>query len=121
MRFPFGPLLAMTLGVAAFDGWTAEPKHDRIGAADDLEHIVVTAGRLSDPLMEERLVTALQRDPYIFSDHVTVRVENGIVRLRGTISDLSDLYRILRLARQIAGKGRVANEIEFVPLGSDAD
>jgi osmotically-inducible protein OsmY len=83
--------------------------------------ILVTADRLVDAATTAKLVAALQQDPYIFSDHVTVSTKNGVVRLKGTISDLPDLYRILRLARRIAGKGKVANEIEYVPIGCDAD
>ncbi len=67
------------------------------------------------------LATALQQDPYIFSDHVTVTTENGVVRLEGMVRDLSDLYQILRLARRIAGKGRVVNRIEYVPTDDDGN
>ena len=46
---------------------------------------------------------------------------NGIVRLEGVVNDLGDLYRALRLARRIAGKGRVVNSLEFQPLAADHD
>ncbi len=66
-------------------------------------------------------MTALRQDRYIFGDHVTVITENGVVRLEGIVSDLSDLYRIVRLARRIAGKGRVVNRIEYVPTDDDGN
>ena len=47
--------------------------------------------------------------------------ENGVVRVRGVVSDLPDLFAILRLARRIAGKGRVVNEIEYVPVDDDGN
>jgi len=37
------------------------------------------------------------------------------------VRDLSDPFAILRLARRIAGKGRVVNEIEFVPIDDDGN
>lgn len=89
------------------------------GAVHD--EVVITAGRESDAVITVKVVTALREDPYIFSDHVTVTTENGIVRLEGIVSDLADLHMILRLARRIAGKGqRVVNEIEYDPAESDA-
>jgi len=71
--------------------------------------------------MTAKVTTALRQDPYIFSDHVTVRTENGVVRLEGIVRDLPDLFQILRLARRIAGKGRVVNAIEFVPADDDSN
>jgi osmotically-inducible protein OsmY len=90
-------------------------------AADIGGEIIVTADRVSDEATAAKVTTALQQDPYIFSDHVTVTAHNGVVRLKGTITDLSDLYMILKLARKIAGKGRVANELEYLPLSADHD
>jgi len=37
------------------------------------------------------------------------------------MTDLHDMLRVLRLARRIAGKGRVVNEIELAPSDDDAD
>jgi osmotically-inducible protein OsmY len=83
--------------------------------------IVVTAVRPSDQATSAQVTTALQQDPYIFSDHVTVTTKNGVVRLEGMVHDLSDLHAILRLARRIAGKGRVVNGIEYVPVDDDGN
>ncbi len=71
--------------------------------------------------MTAKVTTALRQDPYIFSDHVTVRTENGIVRLEGRVNDLVDLFQMLKLARRIAGKGRVVNAIDYVPTDDDSD
>jgi osmotically-inducible protein OsmY len=83
--------------------------------------IVVTAVRPSDEATSAQVTTALQQDPYIFSDHVTVTTKDGVVRLEGIVHDLSDLYNILRLARRIAGVGRVVNQIEYVPTDDDGN
>ena len=85
------------------------------------DEVVITAERLSDAQITHRVMVALQQDPYIFADHVTVTTENGVVRLEGIMTDLHDMLRVLRLARRIAGKGRVVNRIEFDPADDDAD
>ena len=83
--------------------------------------IVVTAARPSDAALAAEVATALEQDPYIFSDHVTVTAENGVVRVGGLVRELSDLLAILRLARRIAGKRRVVNEIQFDPVDDDGN
>jgi len=85
------------------------------------DEIVVTANREADSAMTVKVTTALRQDPYIFSDHVLVTTENGVVRLEGIVRDLPDLFQILRLARRIAGKGRVVNTLEFVPADDDGN
>ena len=74
--------------------------------------IVVTAKR-SDEAIAAKVETAIKQNPYIFSDHVTVTAKNGVVRVAGVVNDLNDLLAILRVARRVAGKGRVVNEIEY--------
>jgi len=83
--------------------------------------IVVTATRQSDAAMANKVADALRQNRYIFSDHVTVTADNGVVTVGGVVRDLSDLFAILRLAHRIAGKGRVVNEIEFVPVDDDGN
>ena len=115
-----GPLLAGTLGVAGFGSLFSAVA--LCAPPPELQHeIVVTAARHSDALMTAKVMTALQQDPYIFSDHVTVTTENGVVRVGGVVRDASDLFAILRLAHRIAGKGRVVDEIEFEPEDDDGN
>jgi hypothetical protein len=109
-----GPLLAGTLGVAAFGAPCAAlsaPPSDA-ASGQDLREIVVTAKR-SDEAMAAKVEAALKQNPYIFSDHVTVTAKNGVVTVGGLVNDLNDLLAILRVARRAAGKGRVVNQIEF--------
>ncbi len=83
--------------------------------------IVVTAPRWSDAALAAEVATALEQDPYIFSEHVSVTAENGVVKVEGVVTEVSDLLAILRLARRIAGKGRVVDEIQFVPVDVDGN
>ena len=118
-RGPTRPLLA-ALGVASIGIWLPAAAADA-PPLRELREIVVTADRQADSAMTAKVTTALRQDPYIFSDHVTVRTENGIVRLEGRVNDLVDLFQMLKLARRIAGKGRVVNAIDYVPTDDDSD
>lgn len=115
-----GPLLAVALGVAAISV-SSERAVGAPPAAEMQQEIVVTAKQQSDAAMAARVTAALQRNPYIFADHVSVTTDNGVVRVGGVVRELSDLFAILRLARQIAGKGRVVNEIEYIPVDDDGN
>jgi osmotically-inducible protein OsmY len=85
------------------------------------DEVVVTAARQSDTVLAAKVTAAVQEDPYIFGDHITVTVENGVVRLEGIVNDLSDLHRVLRLARRFGGTRYVANYLELSPLAADHD
>ncbi len=85
------------------------------------KEIVVTATRPQDAELAAKVTTALKQNPYLFADHVTVTAENGVVRVGGVVQDLPDLYAILRLARRIAGKGRIVNEIAYQPNDDDGN
>jgi osmotically-inducible protein OsmY len=78
-------------------------------AVEIKEEVVVSAARQSDAVIAAKVTAAVQQDPYIYGDHISVTVENGVVRLEGIVTDLSDLHRVLRLARRIGGARRVAN------------
>jgi osmotically-inducible protein OsmY len=87
--------------------------------AEHLPQIVVTAQE-SDAALAVKVESAIVTNPYILSDHVTVTVRNGVVRVGGVVrGELSDLLAILRVARRVAGKARVVNEIDFQPVDDD--
>jgi osmotically-inducible protein OsmY len=71
-------------------------------------------GGWPDTPLTAKVVQALRADPYLFADHMTVVTENGVVRLQGIALDISDLQRAVRLARRVAGRRRVVNEIELI-------
>lgn len=115
-----GPLLAGTLGVAAADLWPTRAVCAPPPQAMQQE-IVVTATRQSDAALTATINAAMQHDPYIFSDHVSVTTENGVVRITGVVRELSDLLAILQIARRSAGKGHVVDEIEYIPIDDDGN
>jgi osmotically-inducible protein OsmY len=110
-----GPLAAATLGVAALVASPYTP------AQDSRPEVVVTAARESDARLAAKVEQALQGDPYLFTGHISVSAENGVVRVEGVVEDPFDLLQILRLARRIAGKRRVINEIEVMTGSVDHD
>ena len=75
-------------------------------SGEDLQREIVVTAKRSDEAMAAKVEAALQRNPYIFSDHVTVTAQHGVVRVAGVVNDLNDLLAILRIARRVAGKGR---------------
>jgi osmotically-inducible protein OsmY len=85
------------------------------------QEIIVTAQRQTDAVLKRKVEQALHDDPYIFADHMSVVTENGIVRLQGIALDLNDLRQALALARRIAGRRHVVNEMELIPLAADHD
>jgi hypothetical protein len=109
---PGGLLLAATLGAALLVG--PPPLVARaIPAGSKLEEVVITARKEADAALTARVLQVLQDDPYVFADHIEVVTENGVVRLEGIALDVTDMYRAVDLARRIAGKRRVVNEIEL--------
>ncbi len=98
-----GFLLATTLGGVALWVWSTALAQTPPGEVPR-EEVTITASRLSDAVLTAKVEQALHDDPYIFSNHMSVVTENGIVRLQGVAVDLSDLRQALALARRIAGK-----------------
>jgi osmotically-inducible protein OsmY len=92
-----------------------------LGAEQMPREIVVTAPRNSDEALTAKVAEALQKDAYILSDHVVLYAEHGVVHVQGMVHDLSDMYAVMRLAGRFAGKGRVVNELELVPIDDDGD
>jgi osmotically-inducible protein OsmY len=109
------------LGAASWGAMRAVASLGAPPAAQLEKEIVVTATRPADAALAARVTAALQQDPFIFADHVSVTAENGVVRLEGVVQDLPDLYAILRHARRLAGKRRVVNEIVFQPIDVDGN
>jgi BON domain len=121
IRCPVGPLLAGTLGVSALGCLPAAMAFAAPTPGEIKDEVVVTAARESDAVIAAKVTAAIERDPYIFGDHINVTVVNGVVRLGGFVSDLSDLHRVLRLATRIEGARHVANYLELRPLDADHD
>ena len=115
-----GLLLATALGGVALWAGTTALAQIPPGEAPRQE-VTVSASRLSDAVLTAKVEQALHDDPYIFANHMSVVTENGIVRLQGIALDVNDLHQALALARRIAGRRHVVNEMELIPLGADHD
>jgi glutathione S-transferase len=119
---PSGSLPALVLGVAAL---VASPALRSQAAPEPAEklplEIVISAERERDAALAAKVEQALQNDPYLFTDHISVSAEHGVVRLEGFVTDPFEMRQLLRIARRAAGKRRVINEIEFVDPGVDHD
>lgn len=118
-----GPLPAITLGVAALavrSPTLAQAPAPQSGANVTPE-VVITATREADAVLTAKVEKALQDDPYVFTAHVAVVTENGVVKLEGIARDPSDLNRALMLARRAAGRRRVVNAVELMEDTEDND
>jgi hypothetical protein len=110
---PSGLLLAATLGGVVLGAPPPLPAQASAGGTK-LEEVVITARKEADAALTARVLKVLQDDPYVFADHIEVVTKNGIVRLQGIALDYGDLQRTLWLARRVAGRRRVVNEVEVI-------
>lgn len=109
-------ILAVALGIAAVAAGSPvmaadPPRADPEDKAS--EEVVISARRAADTTLAAKVVEVLRDDPYVLAEHVTVTVENGVVTVEGTVPSVQDMRRVLRLARRVAGKGRVMNMLEL--------
>jgi osmotically-inducible protein OsmY len=115
-REPLSAVLALALGLFAATVWLSATALAAPGPSPQepvREEVVVSAARAADAVLTAKVEKVIRDDPYIFADHVTVTVENGVVTVEGTVFDVQDLRRVLRLARRVAGKHRVINRVEL--------
>ncbi len=118
---PRGLLPVAALGMTLLSVRTLAQEAQATGAeaAPREDVVVVTATR--DAAITAKVEQAFEDDPHIYTDHVTIVTKNGIVRLGGIVTDQGDLMQILALARRIAGKRHVRNDIELVQPSPDDD
>ena len=105
--------LAVLLGVPA--AGVSQTKGDAANPAKaPLAEVIVTARRqLSDEQVTQQVERALDKDPYIYAEHITVTTRNGVVRVEGIVLDVQQLIDVLRLCRKASGSRRVVNEMEL--------
>jgi len=118
---PSGSLPAMALGVAALFASAAASAQAAPAPSSANPEVVITASRESDAVLVARVERAMESDPYLYVNHVSVSAEGGVVRLEGFVQDPFDMLQLVRLARRIAGKRRVINELEVLSGGVDHD
>jgi hyperosmotically inducible protein len=67
----------------------------------------------------ERVETALSADKTLYARHISVRADNGVVRLTGYVWDSSDLESAALIAEGVPGVTRVVNDLELNRNGND--
>lgn len=84
---------------------------------DPLTEVIIKGKRIPERVPDEELTrrveVALQSDKYLYLDHVTIRVINGVVHLEGSVSEDCDLIDVLRYARRVPGVKRIVNELDL--------
>ena len=91
--------LAVTILCGAVACSTGPPKTD--------------AQRQADKETVERVQAALDDDKLLYAKHITVRADNGVVRLSGYVWDPPDLNEAQSVAAQVQGVDRVVNDLEL--------
>ncbi|WP_462322226.1 BON domain-containing protein [Halochromatium sp.] len=71
-----------------------------------------SVGPPDDETVAKRLEVRLAHDPDLADETIEVEVEDGIVRLHGTLRDYSSEMRAKRLAESLYGVERVNSELE---------
>jgi osmotically-inducible protein OsmY len=61
----------------------------------------------------DRVERALDADKFLFTRHISVRVESGVVHLEGYVWSPTDVYEAKRVAKRIPGVTVVVNELEL--------
>jgi len=77
------------------------------------------AQRQADRETAERVQTALESDKRLYARHISVRADNGGVRLSGYVWDPPDLIEAVRTAELVEGVSRVVNDLELQRNGID--
>jgi osmotically-inducible protein OsmY len=71
------------------------------------------AQKQADDAMADKVTQALAADQALFSRHITVRADGGVIRLTGFVWDPPDLVEAERIAQSVPGVTRVENAIEL--------
>ena len=71
------------------------------------------AQKQADDAMADRVTQALAADQELYSRHITVRADDGVIRLTGFVWDPPDLVQAERIAESVPGVTRVENSMEL--------
>ncbi len=77
------------------------------------------AQRQVDMETAARVQTALNADKLLYSKHIVVRADDGVVRLSGYVWDPPDLLEAEQIAELVQGVSKVVNELELQRNGID--
>lgn len=84
-----------------------------------LESHKSAASSQADRATAQRVESALAADQELYSRHITVRADDGVVRLTGFVWDPPDLVEAERIAEAVPGVTRVVNSLELQRNGMD--
>jgi osmotically-inducible protein OsmY len=60
-----------------------------------------------------RVESALNADKFLFTRHISVRVDSGVVHLEGYVWSPTDIYVAKRIAKRVPGVTTVVDELEL--------
>lgn len=101
--------IATALGVAVACGVSACAMGPRKSDAE----------QQADKATVQRVESALAANQELYSRHITVKADNGVVRLTGFVWDPPDLVEAVRIAEAVPGVTRVVNSLELQRNGMD--
>ena len=73
----------------------------------------------ADKATADRVESALDADKLLYAKHITVRADNGVVRLSGFVWDPLDVDRAELIAKSVAGVSGVVNDLELQRNGNE--
>lgn len=76
--------------------------------------------RANDEAIARRVQAALTAQTYLDSDHVTVEVTRGVVRLSGLVGDAEDLAGVLRVSNAVPGVLGIDDQLEIMDFTDDS-
>ncbi len=80
-----------------------------------MEEVVIQAKRqAADEQVTRQVERILTEDPWIYGEHITVTIRNGIVTLEGIVGDTGEMFMIVRLCRKMSGARRIVNGLEIM-------
>lgn len=77
------------------------------------------AEQQADRETAERVEAALNADKSLYARHITVRADNGVVRLGGYVWTQPELDEAERIAEQVSGVTKVVDDLELQRNGID--
>jgi osmotically-inducible protein OsmY len=74
----------------------------------------------SDRELARRVENALDADPYVYTEHVTVTSKDGVVTLSGMVGSEWDLATAIGISDRVPGVKRVVDGLEIWEFGGRA-
>ena len=69
--------------------------------------------------ISDRVESALNADKFLFTRHISVRVDSGVVYLEGYVWRPTDIYEAKRIAKRVPGVTVVVDKLELERAGLD--